>query len=100
MGKITRYRGDTYAIEVVLRKDGELLDMMPGNYTASFSYARGSKRTTIPGINGTVNGEVSFPFPAHITVGEFKYDIQVTSASGEIRTYIKDTLLIVGDVTK
>lgn len=98
--KITRYRGDTYSVEAVLSKGGVPLDMTAGNNTAKFSYGKRNKtRNTIDGINGSAAGEISFPFPINAAVGLYLYDIQVTSSSGEVRTYIRDELEIVGDVT-
>ncbi len=99
MSKITRYRGDTYAIEAVLKKDGTPIDLSAGNYTAKFSFAKGTKRHIINGVNGNSSGEVSFPFPSDVTAGTYTYDIQVTSSSGEIQTYTKDILEIVTDIT-
>ena len=99
MSVLTRFKGDTYSVEAVLTKEGVAIDLTPGNYTASFGFAKGTKRVVIPGANGTANGEVSFPFPAAVTAGTYKYDIQVTSNTGEIRTYTKDTLEIIGDIT-
>ena len=99
MDKITRFRGDTYSINVTLEKDGLGLDLRPGYNVATFSFARGTKRHTISGTSGTGNGNVSFPFPADVTAGTYLYDIQVRAVTGEIRTYIKDTLEIVSDIT-
>ena len=103
MSTITRYRGDTYSIEATITKTVATvvtpIDFTVGNYTATFSFAKGSKRTSIDGVNGTVDGEISFPFPADVFAGTYSYDIQVTSNTGEIRTYIKDTLNIVEDIS-
>ena len=99
MSTITRYRGDTYSIEAKLTKDGVDLDLSPDNNTAKFSFAKGNKRVVIEGVNGTATGEVSFPFPAEVTKGTHYYDIQVTSSTGEVRTYIKDKLEIIDDIT-
>jgi len=96
---ITRFRGDTYSIEATLTKESLPLDFTPGNYTATFSYARGNRRITIPGVNGTIEGTISFPFPEDIKAGTYIFDIQVTSSTGEIRTYIKDSLEIVEDIS-
>ena len=99
--KITRFRGDSYSIEVVLTKNSLPLDMTAGNNTAKFSYGKlGRTRNSIDGVNGTVEGEISFPFPVNVAAGVYVYDIQVTDSSGEIRTYVKDELEVVGDVTK
>lgn len=98
MSKITRFRGDTYSVEATLTKDSIPVDFTAGN-TAKFSFTKGAVNETINGINGTVEGMISFPFPATVKAGTYMYDIQVISNSGEIRTYIKDTLHIVSDVT-
>ncbi len=96
---LTRFKGDTYSIEVTLTKGGAPLDFTGGNNTAKLSFAKGTKRVTIDGLNGTVDGEISFPFPADVTSGTYAYDVQVTSNTGEIRTYVKDTLNITSDIT-
>ena len=97
---ITRYKGDTYAIEAILTKGGTPLNFTAGNNTARFSFARGTIYENIAGINGTASGEIHFPFPADVSAGTYSYDIQVTANTGEIQTYIKNTLEIVNDVTK
>ena len=98
MSTITRYRGDTYSIEATISKTVDsvetLLDFTTGNNTATFSFAKGTKRVSIPGVNGTVDGKISFPFPEEVFAGTYNYDIQVTSNTGEVRTYIKSTLEI------
>ena len=97
---IERYRGDTYSIEAELTKNGVPINLSTGNYTAKFSFASGSKYTSIPGANGNASGQVSFPFPATASQGVYTYDIQVTSASGEIQTYVQDTLTIIDDISR
>jgi len=97
---VTRYRGDTYSVEVYLAVDDTPVDLSTGNNTALFSFAKGNKRVSIPGANGTVEGEVSFPFPADVFPGTYVYDIQVTASSGEIRTFVKDTLNIIDDISQ
>lgn len=99
MSKIKRFRGDTYSIEATLTKDSTPVDFTGGNNTAKLSFIRGSVGTTIDGINGDVDGNISFPFPADVKAGMYDYDIQVISNTGEIRTYIKSTLEITSDVT-
>ena len=97
--KLSRYKGDTYSIEATLTKDNIGVDFTAGN-TATFSFARGDVYVTIDGINGTVDGTISFPFPGDVKAGKYSYDIQVVSPTGEVRTYVKDILDIVDDVTK
>ena len=99
MSTITRYRGDTYSIEAIISKDGVPLDFTLGNNTAVFSFIKQSA-TTIPGVNGTADGHISFPFPADVLAGTYAYDVQVTTNTGEIRTYIRDSLIILKDITK
>ena len=99
MSKITRHRGDTYSVDAKLSIDSIPVDFSAGNSIATFSFARGTKRVTIPGTNGNISGEVSFPFPADVTAGTYSYDIQVTSNTGKIRTFVKDTLELVSDIT-
>ena len=97
---IERFKGDTYSVEAVLTKEGVPVDFSAGNNTATFSYSKGSVSNSIPGVNGTVDGEISFPFPADVKAGTYKYDIQVTSSAGEVRTYVKNKLIIADDITK
>ena len=96
--KLERFKGDTYSVEAVLTKDSTPIDFTAG-YTALFSFIKGTVSVTIVGINGTVDGNISFPFPANVKSGTYKYDVQVTSPSGEIRTYVKDDLEIISDIT-
>ena len=97
---IERYRGDTYSIEAELTKNDLPIDLSPGQYTAIFGFAKGSKYQSIPGANGNSAGQVSFPFPANVGQGEYTYDIQVTSAGGEIQTYVQDKLTIIDDIAR
>lgn len=99
MSKITRYKGDTYSIEAIISKDTVPLNFTLGNNTAILSFSKGTLLTSIAGVNGSANGEISFPFPADVKAGVYKYDIQVTSNTGEIRTYVKDILEINEDIT-
>ena len=96
--KLERFKGDTYSVEAVLTKDNTPIDFTDG-HTALFSFTKGSVNVTIQGVNGTVNGEISFPFPSDVRAGTYKYDVQVTAPSGEIRTYVKDDLEIISDIT-
>ena len=98
--KVIRYRGDTYSIKAKLTKDSTPIDFTAGQSTARFSYAKGGVYESIPGVNGTVDGFISFPFPADVNAGSYTYDIQVTDSNGEIRTYVKDVLEITNDITK
>ncbi len=100
MCEITRYRGDTYAVEALITKNSTPVDFTVNHSTAIFGFARGTKRRTLQGVHGTHDGHISFPFPADIPSGEYKYDIQVTSETGEIRTYVKDTMYIVDDIAE
>ena len=99
MSTITRYSGDTYPIEAVLTKDNIPVDFSPGEYTAKFSFSKPLYRVVVTGVHGNDSGEVSFPFPADVTAGTYDYDIQVTSNAGEIRTFVKDKLIIIDDIT-
>ena len=96
--KIVRFKGDTYSVEATLSKNSTPIDFTDGT-TATFSFEKGEVLESIVGLNGTISGEISFPCPALIKAGKYKYDIQVTAVSGEIRTYVKDTLEIVEDIT-
>ena len=97
---LVRYRGDTYSIKATLTKDDVPVDFSSGNSTAKFSFAKGTKYTSIPGANGNSSGQVSFPFPSDATQGDYVYDIQVTSAGGEIQTFVQDTLTILDDISR
>ena len=97
---VNRVRGDTYPIEATLTKGGSSVDFSAGNNTAKFSYTKGTNTVTIDGVNGDVNGNISFPFPKSIFSGTYKYDIQITTSAGEVRTYVTDEMIISNDVTK
>jgi len=103
---ITRYKGDTYSIEATLGRTDKVtgittpVDFTDGS-TAVFTFTKGTVIVTIPGVNGDINGNISFPFTGQeaILAGTYAYDMQVTSLAGEIRTFVKDTLIISTDVT-
>lgn len=106
--EITRFRGDTYSVEAVLKKTINKVEVpidFTDGTTAKFSYKKGSgKKVTIDGLNGTADGEITFPFvetaQTSILPGQYIYDIQITSGSGEIQTYVKDIMNIVDDITR
>ena len=78
--KITRFRGDTYSVDAVISKNGTPIDFTDGT-TAIFTFEKGAVKESIVGLNPTVNGDISFPFPAVIKAGKYKYDIQKQSCS-------------------
>ena len=102
--QIDRYRGDTYSIEATIKKDEIPLDLSGADYDVVFGYKKGKKKNLITGINGNINGEISFPFPAIVSPGQYVYDIQVTdntlAGNNEIQTYVKDILNIIDDVSR
>ena len=97
---ITRFRGDTYSIEAILTKNDTPVDFTVNHSTAKFGFARGTKRRVLQGVHGTFDGHISFPFPADVAAGEYTYDIQVISATGEIRTYVKDVMTVSEDIAE
>jgi len=94
---ITRYKNDTYDIEVILQLNDVPIDFTLNN-NAIFSFAKNNILYTINGTNGTVDGFISFPFPSDVQEGEYTYDIQVTDINGKNRTFVKDTLNIIKNI--
>jgi hypothetical protein len=99
MHVITRYRGDSYPIEVTLTKNEAPVDLSSQNTHAKFSFTKGKLRHVIVGVNGNANGEISFPFPKDVAAGEYTYDIEVVNPVGEVRTFIVDKLIIEDEVS-
>ncbi len=99
---INRFRGDTYPINMSFTRDGNPMDFGTGSYTTRFSYIDKTGETaSIVGSNGTDEGVIEFAFPDTVAVGSYTYDVEVEDTTlNTIQTFVKDTMVIVDDVTK
>jgi hypothetical protein len=109
---ITRYRGDTQPIDVVVT-ELVLGAEVPLNVTgATFLLTVDPSKTPADASNnlfqlvGTITdaafGAVSFyPTATDVdAVGKFFYDVQMTDGSGRKRTIVKDSFKLLQDITK
>ena len=112
LSDITWYRGDSYPIEITI-KDGDEVAIDITGY--SFLMTVDSKKdppagdaTKIFEVVGVLDadpttGKVSFTPSASdtdISKATYYYDIQMTDASSNIRTIVKNKFKIVQDITK
>ena len=114
LGEIEIYRGDSYPIAIVVkdRSTGEPIDLTGYSFVMTCDSRKdpNDNSTQLFQVNGEVDpdqvnntGKVTFTPTTSDTnqeIGKYYYDIQMTDASGHIRTIKKDKLKIVQDITK
>lgn len=109
---ITVYRGDSWPLVITVRNasTGAVVDVTGCSFKLTVDRKQNptaSPSTTkvfdVAGVvtNGAA-GEVTFTRTSanHATAGEFYYDIQLTNASGNVKTIEKDLYIITQDITK
>lgn len=108
--KITRVRGDTYADQftITMRKDGTAADLTGCSFMLTVSSVQSptTDSTKLYQIVGSVTdptkGIVSFA-PSAVQadrVGIFYFDVQLTDATGAVRTLVLDSYTYTQDITK
>ena len=111
MAKIERTRGDTYAIEYTVRRKSDLsaIDITGFSFLLTVDISStpvddSNNLFQIAGvITDAVNGVVEFRYTlveADQEPGKYYFDVQLTDASGKIRTLEKDDYIIKQDITK
>ena len=108
MTTITRKRGDTYPIEILVTSNDAPLDVAgctfkltvdpsktPTDNTANVIALTGS---LVSGETGRVNFPLTDGQADHL--GKYYYDVQMTDAGGIIRTIMADKFIWVQDITK
>lgn len=107
MSVITRKRGDTYPIEILVTSDGGPLDVSSCTFKLTVDPARAPVDDTnnIIVLTGTLVGDpgrVNFPMTDEQAdhLGKYYYDIQMTDGAGLIRTLLADKFVWVQDITK
>lgn len=107
--KITFFRGDSYPKTITIKKDDQPVNI--DGCTALMTVSRDQLPTDDTGqlfqVSGTIDpypatGKVHFtPSPANNSeVGNFFYDIQLTTPEGFVRTVVKSTYTVLQDITK
>lgn len=102
-------RGDTWSgiPEIIIQKDGQPLSLSGANILMQFRKDIDSSvalelSTDNNGIviTDAVNGKLSIP-EVLITMqyGTYQYDLQITLADNFVKTYLKGTWKIVGDIS-
>lgn len=105
---ITRFRGDTNAIEVTVEdSSGDAVDITGYSFTLSVSASsEPDGLTPLFSVSGSiasaVAGTVTFTPSAANTdhVGSYWYDIQMTDAGGLITTILEGPFILKQDVTQ
>lgn len=108
MTDITRKRGDTYAIEFVVKNDDVVVDITDCTFLLTVDPAKTPTDATnnLFQLTGVIidapAGTVAFTPTAEQVdhIGKFFYDIQMTNAAGAIRTITKAKFVLEQDITK
>jgi hypothetical protein len=107
MSVITRKRGDTYPIEILVSSDGDPLDVSNCTFklTVDPSKAPVDDTNNVIVLTGTLPGDtgrVNFPLTDNQAdhLGKYYYDIQMTDGAGIIRTLLSDKFVWTQDITK
>lgn len=108
MTVITRRRGDTYPIEILVTSNDIPLDVTNCTFklTVDPNKAPVDNVANIISLPGELvvgeTGRVNFPFTDGQAdhLGKYYYDIQMTDAGGVIRTLLADKFVWVQDITK
>lgn len=106
---ISALKGDTFnGLQMTLVKDGVAIDLTGA--TIKMDIRKDSKtgtsidsRVTSDGITilDAVNGVLQIDaFKVLYPVGKYYYDLQITFAAGNVKTYIEGTFTVTQDVTK
>lgn len=97
---LTAYRGDTWA-QTFRLLEGTIPVDLTGVTVAAWarSYTDRTHTPLVVTVNGQP-GEVTIAQPAGgLAPGKWKYDLEVTSTSGVITTWVRGTLAVTPDVT-
>jgi hypothetical protein len=108
MTDITRSRGDTYPIEILVTANGAPLDVTSATFklTVDPSKAPVDDSANLFSLTGVVTdgpaGAVAFTPTAMQAdrVGKFYYDVQMVDGSGAIRTVLSGKFTLTQDITK
>jgi hypothetical protein len=110
MTQVNYYRGDGYPLLLTVTDSGTGNPVDITNYT--FLLTVNKEEAPIDDSRqvfqaaGTIvdgpNGQVSFPVvPANTAeVGDYFYDVQMTTVGGDVRTIAKDAFIVSMDITK
>jgi len=105
---ITRFRGDTYRLRLLVKDSETGVPLDLASMTAQLSVSSVENPAAPPDIfsvSGAIvtpatSGQIDFVPPSNTAAGNYWYDVQVTDGSGQVRTLVKGEYRIVQDVTK
>jgi len=113
LGIIEWYRGDSFSLEFTVQdEDDDAIDLTGSSLLFTVNSTKNPTDITdqefeVAGVldpDQVANkGKVSFsPTTTHtdLTPGTYYYDIQLTNASSQIRTIVKNKFKIIQDITK
>jgi hypothetical protein len=110
MTQVNYYRGDGYPLLVTVKDadTGSAIDITGYTFLLTVNKEESpvdDTRQVFQSAGSVVdgpNGVASFPvLPANTaTVGNYFYDIQMTTTGGEVRTIAKDAFVVSMDITK
>jgi hypothetical protein len=110
MSDITRYRGDTSPIQIVVKNpDGSIRDVDGESFLLTVSAEANPQDTTgqvfqsVGSIQGaSVDGRVDFPVTSDAAdnIGTYYFDIEKTDGDGKVQTIEKGQFIFLQDITK
>lgn len=107
MSSITRFRGDTNPIRLSLTSDGSPLDVTNCSFLLTVNEGENPEDTTYQVLQSigeiiapASDGIVEFPIDGTTDAGRYYYDVQMTDASGKVKTVAKGIYFIRQDITK
>jgi hypothetical protein len=100
---VTRFRGDTHALEMILKKDGTLLDLSTiGSVELAIRKKDGVVVIVCDKDENDLTGKVYSNMNSSVVddIGTFTFDVRVTWLDGTKTTFIKDSLIFKDDINK
>ena len=95
---LVAYRGDTWAQQFRFLFDAIPLDLT-GATVASWAENGRSYPLVVELDPVPTTGQLTLKLPASLPPGQFRYDVEVTDAGGEVTTWVRGLLNVYADVT-
>jgi hypothetical protein len=95
---LTAYRGDTWTQEFRLLEDTVPVDLT-GASVECWAVRSAGSRLELEVTVGPDPGVITLRLPADAEAGNYRYDVEVTDAGGDVTTWIRGRLDVIGDVT-
>jgi hypothetical protein len=96
---LTAYRGDSWQQTFrLLDSAGNPIDLI-GSTVAAWAALNGDQAIVLTTTIGPDPGLVTMKLPTTITVGAYRYDLEVSGLDATVKTWIRGRLVVEQDVT-